>query len=1140
MNKNPKKIKTIKVSTPNTNGRVEGNKRIVAIKASEKELLTSNTDCSEYFDAKQTQIDEDVWSNKKERVLAYIASFGNPITKGQILKHFSDLGIEELSEILTDDRVVDLRGKYSVFDNYIMDDYDKQTIEKLLDEYISGSDKVHVDAFFMHISNNQAKMLKKYGINKPYALFSLLEHLFGYEYIFERPYISKSHLNETNEGCTRETLSNSGEKELPTDNIDERFYKRFSIVELDNAIRDISIRDLQEEYIDQYRLGSIKALCDFSILKKTAPAERNSSHLEDVCFKDKCYIPLEKHECEEEYGFYKIVDSNFSVRTKNALLNARIQTLPSLGEQTPSTIAKLRNLGAKSVREVVSFFESSSKRPDVFLLDKDWLELNKEFIFSGEFDECIANNNKQVEVISEIKKAYELLGAHMVEKVIANKEYCISLTASLNAIPNQLKKREELIQAIKKLPDYRTCNHVSNYVAWFNSAYPYREIEFAREYNSICVKDMVETYELSSLSNLATMIEQLELPLVDMFISALEKTVSPKTMEIYYQRSTGLTLEEIGDSKNVTRERIRQIELKGQRVANKWFERICVIDLLYADFDGLKILERDRLGLLASPGKPREVGLFWYALRNYLKKAAASRIKGNYVILGEVDIQRLDAIIDSLPDIFERKKLDEYDHLDSSEKEYIDNRVRQLYNLKNDLYSKKNLTRGAKFDYILKNYYPSGIKIYDGSEIESFVEKVQLFFDYDYKSQRAVESGIVQVGVLCDRGKYISAGNRLPRSMANRIIKWIERQNSSTILVQSIFLQFEEELSSLGVNNKYQLQGLLKSEDLKGAAIWRDYILKKNSTESFYDSIRNYVASFDYPVSKAQLKDVFPGITDISISYALDGTSVINLFGAYINADKLNLNEDDLAYLREKLDNVLSAGQTIHIADFYELVKTDNAALLNKLGIFRSFGLFSLLQYMLPESAEYDRPFIAAPGNNIIPSRKQIGRFVQEHPMLLVEDLLWKAKALHYSVQDIRLFLEGFFDTHVLLNKGTLISIELLELYKETYLQLEEEISQGKKVFSIEAFKTEKNKSYLEDADQWLMYSLVKKWGEKLTTSITGKTFAEAVPSVLLKSSGEAIQWDGWVDLDDPESLQRLYEEMLALEMEPGNEFFEL
>lgn len=85
---------------------------------------------------------------------------------------------------------------------------------------------------------------------------------------------------------------------------------------------------------------------------------------------------------------------------------------------------------------------------------------------------------------------------------------------------------------------------------------------------------------------------------------------------------------------------------------------------------------------------------------------------------------------------------------------------------------------------------------------------------------------------------------------------------------------------------------------------------------------------------------------------------------------------------------------------------------------------------------------------------------------------------------------------------------------------------------------SETNKTYLEDADEWFMYSVTKKWGNKLQASVSGQFYSETIPHVTIKDSGEEVYWDGRTDLDNPDMLEKLYEEMMALEMEYGNELF--
>lgn len=69
------------------------------------------------------------------------------------------------------------------------------------------------------------------------------------------------------------------------------------------------------------------------------------------------------------------------------------------------------------------------------------------------------------------------------------------------------------------------------------------------------------------------------------------------------------------------------------------------------------------------------------------------------------------------------------------------------------MYCRGSLTLQTIYEYILKNYYPKGIKLYEDKEIEKFKARIwELFGNIRLpKSAKAISARIVDIGVLYDR-----------------------------------------------------------------------------------------------------------------------------------------------------------------------------------------------------------------------------------------------------------------------------------------------------------------------------------------------------------------------------------------------------
>lgn len=109
---------------------------------------------------------------------------------------------------------------------------------------------------------------------------------------------------------------------------------------------------------------------------------------------------------------------------------------------------------------------------------------------------------------------------------------------------------------------------------------------------------------------------------------------------------------------------------------------------------------------------------------------------------------------------------------------------------------------------------------------------------------------------------------------------------------------FEEELVSEGVYNKYHLQGILKELFGDEFVFRRDYVSKDGKLTSVYSEIVGFIEKSVYPVTKQQIVEAFPGVTEIVINISISDPEIINLFGVYVHSNKIKLNVADKDYIR--------------------------------------------------------------------------------------------------------------------------------------------------------------------------------------------------------------------------------------------------
>ena len=204
--------------------------------------------------------------------------------------------------------------------------------------------------------------------------------------------------------------------------------------------------------------------------------------------------------------------------------------------------------------------------------------------------------------------------------------------------------------------------------------------------------------------------------------------------------------------------------------------------------------------------------------------------------------------------------------------------------------------------------------------------------------------------------------------------------------------------------------------------------------------------------------------------------------------------------------------------------------MLNRLGIFYQYSLFSLLQYLSKEQYEFSRPYIAEKGTNINKPIELLKEYVSANEVFEITELLGLAKEYHYFVYDTLKFLNGWNDTHLLIGKEEMATIECIGITEDIANEVEQQIL---KEIDDSALITNLKCIYNLPAicvtwNEWLIYSVINKWGRELEANTTSNQFRSSSPVVSRigrfnrkdygdPDSGEMVQA---IDLNDIEAVE--------------------
>lgn len=803
-----------------------------------------------------------------------------------------------------------------------------------------------------------------------------------------------------------------------------------------------------------------------------------------------------------------------STRVLNCLRRHNIFYVDELLNCTGEEILGINNWGRKCSEDLdaalCDFFKSFNDE----INDKEELRLVAR---TGMF-KLLENNTKYShETIQKYREARELLGPELVISILDGDPYIKVIFEMASKFCLNVNKNHYLDILVSEIPKSRLNTSFKK----LGSIYSRNDVNFELESeNDENLSSFIEKNILAYVNNdyrIKRFIDWCRYDLNSELDRYIVENVRERDYEVLRCRIDGMTLEEVGNKQEVTRERIRQIEKKVIKQLHSWFLRNRFFDRLLIDLNAESFVSCDRIkDLLENNG---DIVSFIYQhvdAENYFKDL-------NGFVLNHDKYMECREYVDDLPETINEKDLEQVltraeDELNEHD-DLIKTIIASEYRKTGDIFHKSRLTLANIYSDVLKTHFQQGIHISDEQEISQF--KKYVFNDYGIElkqNNRAIGSVIGRVGILCDRGIYkFNSGSFISENLLNRVYEYIVNNDAPALLTNTVFSEFEDELIPEGINNKYFLQGVLHDVYRDKLYFRRDYISKDNSFVNLYTQINDYIEQFDVPVDKAQIFEAFPGVTEIIVNIATSEENIINLFGSYIHATKLKISDADVQYLHSVVQRAVEKRKSIHCKSIFYYIKKDNPTVLSNNYMFQSFCCYSVLEYLFREEYTFDRPYIAKLGTEIERSSDVITKLIVESEVLEISELLAKSRQLHYFIQNSLEFIDTCNDTHLLLDREHIAKIKYIGVSEREATMIEEMIDQEDingtvAISSLKCFQTlPKINTPWSD---WLVYSVINKWSTKYEVAASSNQLRQAVP--LIAKAGEL---DENIDVDYNEEV---------------------
>ena len=816
----------------------------------------------------------------------------------------------------------------------------------------------------------------------------------------------------------------------------------------------------------------------------------------------------EKYEMNpDDYLSIEIASVPFSARVSNVLQRNQITTIAQLLQQTEKQLSSLRNFGRICTEEIdtrlAELREEKKPKARIFTPDESRLMAKGDFSFLNGVDLIDSDNN----YINLCIEAQEALGDELAFACIESPEKISPVLDMLNEFGQRIIWQRELKAALKDIPAHRRNNQAVAYINTFTRHENERKILLGlypapnAPLSAIENSNNLNLFSFSlAMRFLAWCKYDLQSDITNLF-SALYP--NERNQQVVQLRAQKKTLDQIGKKYGLTRERIRQLERKMQRSFNARQARIKIISKINADKNNATIVTSADIAALC----PDHLQELLFLLRGCESSNFTYDKDLDVFIVGDDGIhERAISFVEKLPDIIPSKNIpqfyqeakDEYD----LPQEVVDKAITESYKLTGEVYHRTSLSLANIYIEIIKEYYPDGIDAYNPVTIAAF--RQQIYDKYGAVklpvNDRALSARIAGICILCGRGKYrIKQDQYIPKKLAQQICDYIEDSDMDIFMTNTLFAVFEKELRKHGVDNKYYLQGILHELYGDRFTFTRDYISKDSSITSIYPSIVNFIWCSNYPVTKEQILEQFPGLPEIAINIATSDPDVLTYFGGtFFHVDSLKISDEEKKYLDSVVRRIVADGGIHHTKEVYAIVNAEKPEIFTRNGALYPFSAGSILEYLFRNHYEFARPFIAKKGTDITSPADRLHEFVNKHTKVTVSQISEFIRETKINVPSLLDLIDECNDRFLLTDADTLQIIENTGLDHEAAQSIESmvlsEISSTVRIKDLHCWG--QLPTIKVPWTDWLLYSALKKWGAKVEVAASYPQFRYAVPLV--------------------------------------------
>ncbi|GAB6956274.1 hypothetical protein JCM13369A_28210 [Mediterraneibacter glycyrrhizinilyticus JCM 13369] len=799
--------------------------------------------------------------------------------------------------------------------------------------------------------------------------------------------------------------------------------------------------------------------------------------------------------------------------TYKILSDNGIKTIKCLLNMTPMYLQKTYRMSYENMMDIGEFCESIGGNiqkyksfGNRYLKEFYWHNIE---IAQGDFsfEKSMELSGKSSKDLDELKKAYTNIGEDLALRCVKRDSFIYDTINMLETYIAECKLHDKLRKRLKALPEGRKDKIAEGYINAYTFDDELRDClkKYCESTNTTLygLTEKIDTKNKILYGELCLFFDWCKFNLKEEIKTLFERLYkNEREKEVIKRRAMNQTLAEIGNDLGVTRERVRQIENKVKKKFSEIHREVRVVSKISAERNGDLVLTPSEIGDYAE--EYTEELLF--LLKSYEGINFTYDAQLDVFVVGNDSIkEQAERYVEMLPDVIHEDNLKQIlkdaNKQEGLPEEIVEKVIQDSYGFTASVYHRYRLSLGSIYQEIIKKYYPDGIKVYDIEEIKNFRKYVEIEYG-DVKlaqNDRALSSRISNICILCGRGKYkLKQDNYISKELAKRIYTYMKNSENVIFMTNTLFSLFEEDLLKEGIDNKYYLQGILRELYENEFTFRRDYVSKDAEITSIYSSILEFIKKSEYPVSKNQIKESFPGVTEIVFNLAVSDECILNYFGEYLHSSKLRITESEKKYLYDVIARVLSDNDSHHSKDFYEIIDCEKPEILTRNAALYQFSSFSILEYLFKDKFQFSRPYIAKKGVEIGRAGERLHDLIYSEDEFTLSDISEFGKENYFQISSIIEYVNDCNDEFLLVDDKKIKRISDIGINEQMALAIEglllEEVFQTVPIRDLSVWN--KLPTINVPWTEWLLYSMLNKWGHRTEVSMSSNQFRLSIPLV--------------------------------------------